>query len=187
MAGRITRWKGQDVLLNAITQLKNSNLHVIIVGRIDSESFYASLKTYIDKHDIQNQITFIPESTELPLLYALSDIALSTSRKPEAFGRIAVESQAMGCLTIATNLGAAKETVIHNKTGWLVEPDDPQALANAINMALSLDEKDRLAVIKAARQHVAKQFDQRQMLAKTLAVYAPYINPHDNSTHDTPY
>lgn len=171
LAGRITRWKGQDLLVDALHQLQDPSLHAIIVGRVDSQPYYNELKDLIAQYGLNNQVTLISESQELPILYAMSEIALSTSRKPEAFGRVAVEAQAMGCLTIASNLGAAKETVLDGVTGFLIKPDCSNALATKIASIQRLSDAEKLAIAQTARRHTENNFSKKAMMKKTLAIY----------------
>ncbi|PHQ79818.1 MAG: hypothetical protein COB66_06085 [Coxiella sp. (in: Bacteria)] len=149
----------------------NTQLHGVIVGRVDSNDYYKELIALIDQHQLQSQIQFIEESFDMPQLYAMADITLSTSRKAEAFGRVAVEGQAMQSLVIATDLGAAKETVLPDKTGFLVAPDDPQALANVIKHVISLDTSATHQLQQQARERVLSTFNKDIMLEKTLATY----------------
>ena len=171
LPGRITRWKGQDVLIKALHQLNNPNLHVVLVGRVDSAQFQCELLKLIEHYQLQHQVQCIDESFDIASWYALADITLSTSRKPEAFGRVAVEAQAMGSMVIATDLGAAKETVIPEQTGFLITPDDAQALAQAIEHVLQLSEGARAIIRQQAKQRVATLFSKDIMLEKTLVLY----------------
>lgn len=175
LAGRITRWKGQDLLVDALHQLQDPSLHAIIVGRVDSQAYYNELKARIAQCRLNDQVTFISESQALPILYAMSEIALSTSRKPEAFGRVAVEAQAMGCLTIASNLGAAKETVLDEATGFLIRSDCSVALANKIISIQQLPQTKKSAITQSARDHVKNIFSKEKMINKTLIAYRALI------------
>ena len=171
LPGRITRWKGQDVFIKALAALNNPQLYGLIVGRVDSQEYYQELQKLIDKLNIQSQIQFIDECFDIAPLYALADITVSASRKPEAFGRVAVEAQAMDSTIIATNIGAARETVLNNETGFLVKPDDPQQLSSTLQQALNLSEADKAALHQRAHQRVTTKFNKQQMLQQTLAVY----------------
>ena len=138
-------------------ELIKGDLMLILVIPEDMESHdrTTNIKLLVDK----SQIQFIDESFDMPQLYAMADITLSTSRKAEAFGRVAVEGQAMQSLVIATDLGAAKETVLPDKTGFLVAPDDPQALANVIEHALALDAPAKHQLQQQARERVLSTFN----------------------------
>lgn len=171
LPGRITRWKGQDIFIKALAALNNPQLHGLIVGRIDSHEYYQELQTLISQLKLQAQIQFIDECFDIAPLYALADITVSTSRKPEAFGRVAVEAQAMHSTIIATNIGAARETVLDNQTGFLITPDDPHSLSNALRHALNLSEAEKIELHQYARKRVTTTFNKQQMLQQTLAVY----------------
>jgi glycosyltransferase involved in cell wall biosynthesis len=114
----------------------------------------------------------------MPAAYLLADASVVASIEPEAFGRTAVESQAMGCPVIATRIGAPQETVLsppehgpRSMTGWLVAPGDARAMADAILWALSLDAGSRREMAVRAQAHAAGSFSLRQMRLKTLQVY----------------
>jgi glycosyltransferase involved in cell wall biosynthesis len=172
LPGRITRWKGQDTFIKALAQIANSHsVHGVIVGRVDSQDYHKELAKLVADLHLKDNITFIDECFNMPLLYKMADITISSSRKPEAFGRVAVEGQAMQSIVIATNLGATCETVVPNKTGFLIAPNNPQQLADTIKHVLSLPEEDRNYILRHARQHVEKSFSKKNMLNKTLNVY----------------
>lgn len=107
----------------------------------------------------------------MPAAYMLADVVVSASTNPEAFGRVAVEAQAMGRPVIATDHGGARETVIPGVTGWLVKPNDAEPLAQALTEAVDLDTEARLRIADVAIQHVRQHFDQQQMCDATLAIY----------------
>ncbi len=172
LPGRITRWKGHDIFIKALANvLATHEVHGVIVGRVDSADFSNELHTLIRDLNLREHVTFIDECFDMPPWYALADITLSSSRKPEAFGRVAVEAQAMRSLVIATELGAATETVIAGKTGFLIAPDNVAQLTQAIQTALDLPLVQKNKILDAARQHVEAHFTKEQMLQKTLAVY----------------
>ena len=111
----------------------------------------------------------------MPLMIAASDILLSTSTEPEAFGRVAIEAQAMGKPIIATAHGGTLETVLPEQTGLWVKPNDERDLAKAINQIL----KDGLFTSydsSVARAHILRNFSKRALQEKTLAVYDRLLN-----------
>jgi glycosyltransferase involved in cell wall biosynthesis len=107
----------------------------------------------------------------MPAAYMLTDVVVSASTDPEAFGRIIPEAQALGRPVIATNHGGALETVIQGETGWLVPPGDVLALTNAIEHVLALDGDARMVLAQKAVENVRKKFSKSTMCAKTLSVY----------------
>lgn len=169
LPGRITRWKGQHVLLSALTQLQDLPVHAVIVGRTESETYFAELQKAIHTHQLQDCVTFTGACEEMPTAYALADIVLSTSTKPEAFGRVAVEAQAMGKPIIATQLGATAETITNQETGLLIAPNDPKTLAEAIKHVIN---HPSALSAETARKQVLNTFSKKTMCEKTLALYA---------------
>ena len=107
----------------------------------------------------------------MPAAYMLADVVVSASTDPEAFGRVAVEAQAMGRPVVASDHGGARETVLPLQTGWLVKPGDPKSLAVVIADAISLDAGARERMAETARAHVLKRFTVKQMRAATINVY----------------
>ena len=101
----------------------------------------------------------------------LSDVVVSASTDPEAFGRILIEAQALGRPVIASDHGGARETVIKGQTGWLVAPGDPESLSLALGKALELDEESRTLLSDAAVKNVVENFSKEKMCSETLAVY----------------
>ena len=75
----------------------------------------------------------------MPAAYKLADVIVSASIEPEAFGRISVEAQSMRIPIVATDLGGSKETIVNEKTGFLVKSKDPKILAEKLKNILNLD------------------------------------------------
>lgn len=109
--------------------------------------------------------------------YLLSTVVVSASREPEAFGRVIVEAQAMGKPVVVSAIGAYQETVVPGETAWVVPPDDPDALARALDEALSLTPDQREAIGARAMSFVADRYTKDRMCADTLAVYAELLQP----------
>ena len=170
--GRITRWKGQDIFLEAIAKLKNKiPVFGVMIGRVDSPHYFKELQEIIAKNQLHDHIKHIDDYHDMPYAYALADMTVSASRKPEAFGRVAVEAQTMQSLVIASNLGAAKETVLHGKTGFLIAPDNAQALAQAIEHAYQLAPEERENIKQNAFKRSHQLFTKTRMTDETMAVY----------------
>ena len=107
----------------------------------------------------------------MPAAYMMADVVVSASERPEAFGRVLAEGEAMGRLVVGANHGAARETVIDGETGWLFAPGDAAALASAIGEALAMPDDARKAVAQRAMAHIHQNFSLQQMCEATLAVY----------------
>jgi glycosyltransferase involved in cell wall biosynthesis len=111
----------------------------------------------------------------------LADVVVSASLDPEAFGRVAVEAQAMGRPTIATDHGGARETLVDGETGWLVPPGNARALARALEAALAIDAAEREALAARAMARVRARYSKEAMCAATLAVYRELLHGADTA------
>lgn len=173
LPARITRWKGHVELIKALALLNNKkDYHCLFVGDMQNNYNYQNeLIELIDKLNLDKNITFSPAINDMPTLYMLSDIIVVPSNKPEAFGRIPIEAGAMGKITIATNHGGCKETIINNKTGFLVPNHNIKQLADTIKRVIKMSVKDRQSMGEAARKHIEMNFSLKQMTEKTLELY----------------
>ena len=113
----------------------------------------------------------------MPAAYLAADVIVSASTDPEAFGRVSVEAQAMGRRVIATDHGGSAETVVNGKTGWLVPPAQPDALADALGHVLAQTEANCDDIARRAMAHVRTHFSREVMCARTLAVYNELLPP----------
>ena len=174
LPGRLTSWKGHAVLLQAIARLNRSDVICVLIGSDQGRHAYTRhLRQQAAKLGIAGQLRLVGQCDDMPAALVLSDVVVHASTKPEAFGRVVIEAQAMARLVIATNLGGPVETVRHDQTGWLVPPNDPDTLAAAIRTALDLDPARRMAIGQLARASVPTV---RAMQDATLEVYGTVLN-----------
>lgn len=172
LPGRITRWKGHHYVLDALNTLPHRNFTCLFVGEDKKHPNYRKeLITKIQQYGLESNVKLVGTLSDMPAVYSLADIVLSASVAPEAFGRVAIEAQAMGRLLIATSHGGSQETVIPGKTGWLVEPGDVNALATAMQEALSLSKEEREQRSRETIQHIRDNFSLSTMCNKTLTIY----------------
>ena len=176
LPGRLTRWKGQPVLIEAIALLGRGDVRCLFVGSGDTR-YRRELEAHAAKLGLGAAVEIVDECRDMPAAYMLADVVVSASTSPEGFGRVVVEAQAMGRPVVATNHGGARETVVPGSTGWLVPPSDPRALADGIAEALSLTAEQRLAHAARAIDHVRRNFDTATMAARTLDVYEEVLFP----------
>lgn len=170
--GRMTRIKGQHLLIEALALMKDAHFLCIIAGSDAGHEYYREeLEELIRTHDLAGQVRITDSTPCMTEAYTLSHLVVVPSIKPESFGRVAIEAQAMGRLVVATDQGGARETIIANETGYLVPPENPAAMAEAIRFALSLDEDTKRAMGSFAHAHVAEHFSTQQMQDRTIAVY----------------
>ena len=169
LPGRLTSWKGHTVLLDAIARLNRRDVMCVFVGSDQGRHAYTrALENQATSLGIADRLRLVGQCDDMPAALALSDVVVHASTKPEAFGRVVIEAQAMARPVIAADLGGPVETVRHGDTGWRVPPNDPDALAAAIRVALDLDPAERLALGQRARASVPTV---RAMQDATLDVY----------------
>ena len=172
LVGRITRWKGQHILVEAMSMLKNKDAYALIVGSDQGRVKYTEeLKATAKKLGVENRIKFIGESFDIPALLMVSDVVLSTAIEPEAFGRAAIEGQAMGKIVLASNIGGSLENLVDGVSGRLFKSNDAKSLAEAMDWALSLPEEEKKKFSEAAIKNVHDNFTKQIMCDKTIAVY----------------
>lgn len=172
LPGRLTRWKGQAVLIDAIARRGRKDLRCLLVGSDQGRGGYRrELEQRIAQHGLDTVIHIIDQCNDMPAALKLADLVISASTDAEAFGRVAVEAQAMGKPVVATDHGGSRETVLDGDTGWLIPPGDPAPLAEAIDAALGLDEAQRRAIAERAIAFVRATFNKQLMCARTLDVY----------------
>lgn len=178
LPGRLTRWKGQIVFIEAVAKLARRDIRCLLVGGDQGRDDYRKeLEVLVDKHGLGEVVRIVDHCDDMPAAYMLSDLVISASTEPEAFGRVIVEGQALGRLVIASDHGGAQETVQHGKTGWLVPPLDPDALVKAMEIALSLSDDEREAFAKNCVANAAENFSKEAMCSKTLDVYNEVLAP----------
>ncbi|MHA1569943.1 MAG: glycosyltransferase family 4 protein [Alphaproteobacteria bacterium] len=175
LPGRLTRWKGQTVLIEAmgiVAARRPGGVRCLLVGADQGRAAYrAELERRVRDGGLTDVVHIVDHCNDMPAAMMLADVVVSASTDPEAFGRVAAEAQAMGRPVVATDHGGARETVIAGETGWLVAPGDAGALADAIETALDLDPAARVILAERAAAHVAANFPKTAMCARTLDVY----------------
>lgn len=176
LPGRLTRWKGHKVMIDAISMLDRSDLFCVFLGSDQGRTEYRKeIESYISEKGLESKIRIIENCSDMPAAYMLAATVVSASTDPEGFGRVPVEGQAMGRPVVATDHGGAKETIIDGETGWLVPPSNAYALAKAVSEALSLDSLQRSVLATKAMSHIAENFTKEVMTSKTLDVYSELL------------
>ena len=177
LPGRLTRWKGQTVLIEAMAKLGRDDVRCLIVGSDQGRTGYRrELESLIGKRQLGGIVHLVGDCADIPAALMLADAVVSASTDPEAFGRVIVEAQAMGRPIVATDHGASRELVLPGETGWLVPPNDPDALADALRTALSLDSAARESWARRAIARAQDLFTKQRMCAATLEVYRELLD-----------
>ncbi len=176
LAGRLTRWKGQGLLIEAMTLLKarGENRVLLLLAGDDQgrKSYRAELVAAIAAAGLEDAVKLVGHCDDMPAAYLLADLAIAPSLEPEAFGRTAVEPQVMGRPAMASDHGATRETVVPGETGWLVKPGDAEAWADALLQACEFGAAKRQTMGQAARARARRLYSVDAMCEATLKVYA---------------
>ena len=181
MPGRLTAWKGQELFIEAINLVKielgYEAFHVVILGSEQGRNLYKKkLVRLTEQHRLTNQVKFIDNCKDMALAYKVSDIIISASIEPEAFGRVAVEAQSMEKLIIASNIGGSNETIVDGKTGILFESGDANSLSKKIIQAINMDESSIKLMGKEGRKNIIKKFNVEKMCFSTYSEYKRLVN-----------
>ena len=175
LPARLTRWKGQAVLIAAMAKLRDTEAVCVLLGA-GRPGYAAELTALAEKAGVADRLRLVGHCDDMPAALMLATVAVSASTEPEGFGRAVIEAQAMGCPVVATDHGGAAETVEHLVTGWLVPPGDAAALAAALDHALGMGAEDRAALGERARASVLRDYTVARMQAATLDVYAELLD-----------
>ena len=181
MPGRLTSWKGQELFIEAIhltkIELGYEAFHVVILGSDQGRDLYKKkLIRLIEQYRLTNQIKFIEHCDDMALAYKVSDIVVSASIEPEAFGRVAVEAQSMEKMIIASDIGGSNETIINEKTGLLFESGNANSLSKKIVQAITMDETSIELIGKEGRKNIIKKFNVEKMCFSTYSEYKRLLN-----------
>ncbi len=172
LPGRLSRWKGHAVLLDAVARMTRRDVCCVLVGAADGHDRYvAALRRQAERLGIADRVRLPGASDDMPAALLLADVVVHASTQPEAFGRVVIEAQAMQRLVIAADLGGPVETVEQGVSGWLVPPGDADALAATLDAVLALSGDEKQAAGRRARAAVLSRYTTAAMQAATVAVY----------------
>jgi len=180
LPGRLTYWKGQEKFIESLNILIEdhdiTNFQAVILGSDQGRTVYKKkLINLVERYNLNNKVKFIQHCKEMPLAYSLSDVVVSSSIEPEAFGRVSVEAQSMGKPIIATDIGGSKETIVNKKSGFLYKHDDPRELAKVLNTVIQLSQDELKSIGNEGRKNVTKKFDVETMCQSNLKEYKKLI------------
>lgn len=176
MVGRLARWKGQTVLLEALREISDFKGVCVILGSSQGhENYLKELQASINNTCLAHKVKFIEQCRDMPAAYSIANVVVHASTAPEAFGRVIAEAQAMGKFVIASSLGAPKEIIENGKTGALVSPGDTSELARELVTALNLSQEEQKQIAKSSRKRVQDLFSKQVMIDETLKVYTELL------------
>ena len=181
LPGRLTSWKGQEMFIEALNlvnkEMPDQPFSAVILGSDQGRNVYKKkLLRLVEQYRLNNQVQFFDKCELMPLAYKISDIIVSASIEPEAFGRVSVEAQSMEKPIIASNIGGSNETIANDKTGFLFEAGKPEELSKKIIHALNLDESTLKFIGIEGRKNVIKKFNIEKMCFSTYSEYKKLIN-----------
>lgn len=161
LVGRISRWKGQFLLLEAFQKLvsKYSNIKLVFIGDSppNQEHFKENLKTQIQQNSLVEKVLIIPFQKEIRPIWQAIDIVVVPSTEPEPFGMVAIEAMAASKPVVGANHGGLQEIVVNNETGYLFEPNNVDSLAHYIEQ-LVLNKELRIDFGKKGKKRVENNF-----------------------------
>ena len=166
MFGRITPWKGQHVFIEAIAKLDNA--HGLIVGeaQFGEEEYKKELEQLIEKHGLQDRITFAGHIEDIPEFMAACDLITHCSTSAEPFGRVIVEAKLAKTPVIATKAGGAQEIIRHGETGYLYPAGDADKLAEFMKLCLSEHNQPDDVMVKAAYERAKENYTSAIMVER---------------------
>ena len=181
LPGRLTSWKGQELFLEAINlvniELGYEAFYGVILGSDQGRDLYKKkLIGITEQYRMNKQIKFIDHCNDMALAYKVSDIVVSSSIEPEAFGRVSVEAQSMQKAIIASNIGGSNETVIDGKTGFLFQAGDPKSLSRVILKVLNMNDASLKLIGSEGRKNIINKFNVEKMCFSTYSEYKKILN-----------
>jgi glycosyltransferase involved in cell wall biosynthesis len=181
MPGRLTSWKGQEIFIEALSlvnkELGHQSFYAVILGSDQGRDIYSKkIKRLVEQYRLLPQLKFVENCKNMPLAYKTSNLIVSASIEPEAFGRVAIEAQSMGKPIIASNIGGSNETIVNNVTGFLFESNNPLSLSKKIIEVLNLDESRLKLMGNEGRKNIIKKFNVEKMCFSTYSEYKKLLN-----------
>ena len=181
MPGRLTEWKGQEIFIEALNDLKMKygykNFIAILLGSDQGRKIYKKkLIRLIERFRLNNDVIFLEHAPSMPVAYSVSSVIVSASIEPEAFGRISVEAQSMKKPIVASDIGGSRETIVDNKTGLLFSSSDHHSLSEKLDFIFRLDDTSLNVMGNNGRKNVQKKFNVEKMCFSTYSEYKKLIN-----------
>ena len=181
MPGRLTEWKGQEIFIEALNDLKTKfgykNFIALLLGSDQGRKIYKKkLIRLIERFRLNNDVIFLEHAPSMPVAYSVSSVIVSASIEPEAFGRISVEAQSMKKPIVASDIGGSRETIVDNKTGLLFSSSDHHSLSEKLDFIFRLDDTSLNVMGNNGRKNVQKKFNVEKMCFSTYSEYKKLIN-----------
>src|SRR5205085_11908490 len=127
------------------------------------------LETLVYRLGLSDHVEFLGNRQDVPQLLAKTDVLVMATTTPEAFGRVILEGQAAGVPVVATKVGGVIEIIDQEKTGLLVLPEDPDAMAQSVLRLLN-DRKFAADLVVNAKKKIEEKFTLEHMASQTVKV-----------------
>ena len=181
MPGRLTPWKGQKIFIEALNlvnkELGHQFFYAVILGSDQGRNVYTKkIKRLAEQYRLFPQLKFIEHCKNMPLAYKISDLIISASIEPEAFGRVSIEAQSMERPIIASDIGGSNETITNNMSGFLFQSSNAESLSKKIVEVLNLDESRLKLMGIEGRKNIIKKFNVEKMCFSTYSEYKKLLN-----------
>jgi glycosyltransferase involved in cell wall biosynthesis len=188
MAGRVTRWKGQSVFVQAAKLISERHRQVkfaAVGGVFDTEKFYMErFRKEVREAGLENKLTVNDFRADMPDVFAAYDIFVLPSILPEPFGLVVIEAMAAGKPVVATAPGGPSETVANGETGLLVPPSDAIALADALSELLA-DPQKRRSMGEAGRCRARQLFSLPRYVTEFEELYDSVLRERSSTAPGT--
>ena len=172
--GRISTWKGQDVLIRALAEpaLRDTGVLALVAGDPwrGEEQRLDELRALAGRLGVADRVRFAGFRPDVENVYGAADVVAVLSTQPDPLPNSALEAAAAGCCVVAARHGGLPEILRDGETGVLVQPGDPAALARAL-AALHADPAARERLGAAAASDVRARFAPARFLEQTQALY----------------
>jgi glycosyltransferase involved in cell wall biosynthesis len=182
LAARLTGWKGQGVMIEAMARLAGAaGPWLILAGRPRGPQDAQALQAAASRAGVAGRVRLAGPVDDMPAALAAADVVVAPSTLPESFGRTVVEAAAMARPVIASPLGGPAETIVQGVTGWLAPAGDARAWAAAVDLALATPPGERVRMGAAARERAVRLYSLEAMTAATFAVYRRALAMRDGA------
>jgi len=163
--------KGHDTAVDAVAQC-GPDVHLVVAGGhlySDSSDYEESLRARIAARRLDGRVHMLGTVDDVSNVYAAADIVCHPCRYPEGFGRVIVEAQLAGRPVVATGLGGVLDLVSDGRSGLLIPPDDPAALARAVGRIV--DDRVLRSRLMASGRDSAQRFTPERHVEAVVTAY----------------
>ncbi len=171
MPARFVSWKGHEFLIDALTHVRGDFFCVMVGSDHGHQKFRKKIEEKIIEKKLESKVRIVDNCRDMPSAYSIAHFVVCASTRPEAFGRISIETQASNKIIVATKIGGALETVIDGQTGFLVDIGDQTGFAKTLDSILQLDKNIADQIGVAGRRNIEHNFSSKKMCDLTVEIY----------------